>query len=136
MARPKGSKDKQPRKPRRPSKPSVPALRAAQAQRDARKESVERHLDSLATMRWCLSMMFDEVAPALKRIHDLAVEASDAKTQLAALRELKGTALDTHSIAKDIAPYEHRRLAGEKPLDQDDTKGPPVLTLPAIEQAV
>lgn len=80
--------------------------------------------------------MVNEIAPALKKIHDLAAETNDPKAQLAAVQVLKGTILDAHTIAKDLAPYEHRRLAGEKPLDQDKDKGPPILTLTAEEVAL
>lgn len=93
-------------------------------------------LDSLEVMRRGLQIMVNEVGPALKAIHDRAAGEKDAKTQLATVRELKGTVLDAHTIAKDLAPYEHRRLAGEKPLDQDKAQGPAQNLVVAEELAV
>lgn len=96
---------------------------------------LEGMLDSLTVMRRGLQIMVNEVAPALKKVHDIAAENKDTKEQLAVVRELKSTILDSHTIAKDLAPYEHRRLAGEKPLDQDKREGPPIVPMTAADIA-
>ena len=113
-------------------KPGATSLVRVKRAERARLESV---LDSLEVMRGCLGLAYNEIPEFLKQVRELAV-GQDPKVLLEAIRALRTSIVDCHTIAKDIAPYEHRRLAGEKPLDQDDTKGPPVLTLPAIEQAV
>ena len=123
---------------RKPGSVSTTALvRAIEKQKRKAEQMplVEDALDSLQVMRGCLGMAYTEIPEALKQVRDLA-EKQDPKILLEAVRALRVSIVDCHTIAKDIAPYEHLRLAGEKPLDQDAAKGPPVLTLTAIEQAV
>lgn len=114
------------------------ALAKAEIKARARERAapiMEGMLDSLEVMRRGLQIMVNEVAPALKLLHDLSVERRDLEGVKASTLELKRTVLDAHTIAKDLAPYEHRRLAGEKPLAQDAPEGPPVLVLTAAEIA-
>lgn len=124
--RPKGSTTKK-----------LPALvigEADKARREARKEQLDEGLDSLAMMRRCLKMIANEIPPALAKVREIAAEANDQSTLLKAVVVLKETIIDCHTVAKDIAPYEHRRLAGERPL-KDET-GPRTLVLTAQERAL
>lgn len=119
---------------RKPGSKSLIRAGLKQKHRERPNVHIEGEIDSLAAMRACLALIYNEVPDALKKVRDLCGEG-DPKVLLEAIRSLRLAILDTHTIAKDIAPFEHRRLAGEKPLDQDKAAGPPVLTLTAIEQA-
>lgn len=92
-------------------------------------------VDSLMVMRQCLGLVYNDVMDHLKTVRDIAVEGKDHKALLEAVLVLKSTIQSCAAIAKDIAPFEHRRLAGEKPLDQDRPAGPPALMLTAAEIA-
>jgi hypothetical protein len=128
------------RKPKSASGPK--ALAKAAIKHEERKKraapAMEAMLDSLEVMRGCLHMAYNEIPEFLKQVRDVAAGQDgsvDGKLLLESVRALRSSIVDCHTIAKDIAPYEHRRLAGEKPLDQDKPSGPPVLTLTAAEIA-
>ena len=65
-----------------------------------------------------------------------AIKANDVEGSTKAAGKIEYCVSMRLEANKTAMPYAHRRLFGEKPRDEDDKKGPPVLTLTAIEQAV
>ena len=101
-----------------------------------RGRAVAPEFKALEVMRRCLSMALADLPEVVKAAKDTAAEAKDGKTILEAARVFASNLDRCFGYSKDIAPYESRRLAGERPLDQDAQVGPPVLVLTAADKAL
>jgi hypothetical protein len=64
-----------------------------------------------------------------------AIAANDPALILSCMGLLNDHLKVLTGTAEKAAPYRHRRLAGERPLEDDQKKGPAVIPMSLIEQS-
>jgi len=125
---------------RKPRGVNANALATVDAYQKARAEAQDADYEDVKGTP--LSFLLDAVewyrseAPLeLKKILDPATPPEEKKMRLAIFTEFRSLKREGAAIARDAAQCIHRRLMGERPLDQDRPQGPKYLNLKAIEQA-
>lgn len=155
MGRPKGSKDSKPRKRR--TQRELAQVSATQDERigsqmNSRAKKVVESIEITPLQIMLASMEYywleaPEEAKAMfeaaKTAHEKAKEegngalvAQTARDMLDAFKALQGVRDKAVACAKDAAPFCHRRLAGDKPREEDENKGPAMLVLSEAERAL